>query len=551
MPDAGVGDRLRRVRLRGSGTGRRLLSTMLRPFRRSLHLRVMTITVLLGTLVTFALGAFMYERISDGLVSAKMRSATFDASARRAEAQDSFSQVDKTDTSTLQQSSKDIVYDLSSADDVSRGAVLMRAVDNPTQAVPPTSSSGTTAELVPKSVRDRLAADPTHQQTTYISVPKRGGGTVPAVLIGSRLEVPNAGAYDLYLIYPMTQEVETISIVRHSFFLGGVFLVLILAGLAYMVTRMVVTPVRQARHVAERLSAGALNERMHVSGEDDLARLATSFNTMAGNLQKQIRQLEDLSVVQQRFTSDVSHELRTPLTTIRMAADLLYTSRDDFPAPTARSAELLHKELDRFEALLADLLEISRFDAGAANLERTATDLVEIVKQVVEAFAPLAERLGTRVRVDAPDPCVAMVDARRVERIVRNLVNNALEHSEGKPVEVTVRRGDSAVAVSVRDHGVGMRPSDLAQAFTRFWRADPARARTTGGTGLGLSISLEDARLHDGWLQAWGEPGEGSCFRLTLPLEEGQPIKRSPVRLVDDDSDATGPIVIPEEIRLR
>lgn len=550
LPEPSLGERVRLARLRVTGVLRRLLGTVLRPWRSSLHLRVMTITVLLGALVTFALGAFMYQRISDGLVSAKLRSATQDASARRADAQDSFSQVDKTDTSTLLQASKDIVYDLSSADDLSRGAVLIRAIDNPTQAVQPTTSSGTRTDLVPKDVRNELAADPTHQQTTYIEVPKRGGGTVPAVLIGSRLEVPNAGAYDLYLIYPMTQEVETITIVRHSFFLGGLFLVMILAGLAYMVTRMVVTPVRQARHVAERLSAGALNERMHIGGEDDLARLATSFNTMAGNLQKQIRQLEDLSVVQQRFTSDVSHELRTPLTTIRMAADLLYTSRDDFPAPTARSAELLHKELDRFEALLGDLLEISRFDAGAANLERTSTDLVDVVKQVVDAYTPLAERLDTRVTIDAPVPCVAMMDARRVERIIRNVVTNALEHSEGKSVEITVRSGESAVAVSVRDHGVGMRPSDLAQAFTRFWRADPARARTSGGTGLGLSISLEDARLHDGWLQAWGEPGEGSCFRLTLPLAEGKPIKRSPVRLVDD-SDATGPIVIPEEMRLR
>ncbi|WP_245553603.1 MtrAB system histidine kinase MtrB [Demetria terragena] len=510
----------------------------------------MTITALLGMVVTFALGAFMYERISDGLVSAKVESATVDASVRRADAQDSFSQVDKTDTSTLQQTSKDIVSDLSSVDDLSRGAILQRAIDNPTQAVPPTGSRGMATEVIPNDLRRALARDPEHQQTTYIEVPGRDGSWVPAVLVGSRLEVPNAGAYDLYLIYPMAQEVETISIIRQSFVFGGFALVVILAGLAYMVTRMVVTPVRQARHVAERLSAGALNERMHVAGEDDLARLANSFNTMAGNLQKQIRQLEELSVVQQRFTSDVSHELRTPLTTIRMAADLLYTSREDFPAPTARSAELLNKELDRFESLLADLLEISRFDAGAANLDRTSTDLSDLVRQVVDAYSPLAERLGTRVTVDAPTVCIAEMDVRRVERIVRNLVTNAIEHSEGKPIKVTVRAGESAVAVAVRDHGVGMSPTEMAQVFTRFWRADPARARTTGGTGLGLSIALEDARLHAGWLQAWGEPGEGSCFRLTLPLAEGEPIRRSPVRLLDD-SDQTGPIVIPEEVRLR
>ena len=549
LPDPTLGDRLRLTRMRTGWYVRRALRSLLRPWRRSLHLRVMTITMLLGMLLTFALGSFMYQRVADGLVSAKLRTSEQDAAARRGDAQRILAEVEKTDASTLGQAAEDSVSDVSSADDLSRRAVLIRALDNTTQSVPPVASESTSTSVVPQDIREALRADPTHQQSKIITIDV-DGRQVPAVLIGSQVSIPNSGAYDLYLIYPMDQELETLDIVRRSFFLGGVALVAILGGLAYMVTRMVVSPVRQARHVAERLSAGALNERMRVQGEDDLARLATSFNGMAGNLQQQIRQLEDLSVVQQRFTSDVSHELRTPLTTIRMAADLLHASRDDFTAPAARSAELLHKELDRFESLLTDLLEISRFDAGAANLELTQVDLRDIVGRVVDASATLAERAGTSITVDAPRPATAEMDQRRVERIVRNLVTNAIEHSEGKPVEITVAAGATAVAVAVRDHGVGMKPGDASMVFSRFWRADPARARTTGGTGLGLSIALEDARLHDGWLQAWGELGEGSCFRLTLPRTKGEPIKRSPVRLVPD-GDATGPIVIPEEVRLR
>jgi two-component system sensor histidine kinase MtrB len=122
-----------------------------------------------------------------------------------------------------------------------------------------------------------------------------------------------------------------------------------------------------------------------------------------------------------------------------------------------------------------------------------------------------------------------------VERILRNLVVNALEHGDGRPVEIALSGDDAAVAVTVRDHGVGLRPGEAALVFNRFWRADPARARTTGGTGLGLAISLEDARLHDGWLQAWGEPGEGSCFRLTLPRRIGSPIVESPLPLRPED----------------
>jgi len=276
---------------------------------------------------------------------------------------------------------------------------------------------------------------------------------------------------------------------------------------------------------------------MAVVGDDDLARLAGSFNHMAGSLQRQISQLEDLSRVQRRFVSDVSHELRTPLTTVRMAADVLHETRGDFDPATARAAELLQTQLDRFEALLTDLLEISRFDAGAAVLEPEPVDVRDVVRRVVEAAEPLAERRETRIRTRLPTvPCVVEADPRRVERVVRNLVVNAIEHGEGRPVEVRVAADADAVAVGVRDHGVGLRPGEASLVFNRFWRADPARARTTGGTGLGLAIALEDAHLHGGWLEAWGQPGDGAHFRLTLPSREGTDLVASPLPLEPADA---------------
>jgi two-component system sensor histidine kinase MtrB len=278
---------------------------------------------------------------------------------------------------------------------------------------------------------------------------------------------------------------------------------------------------------------------MHVRGDDDIARLGTSFNQMAASLQKQIRQLEELSRVQRRFVSDVSHELRTPLTTVRMAGDVLHDARQRFDPSTARAAELLQKELDRFELLLTDLLEISRFDAGAAVLELEDVNLVDLAHRVVESNRPLAERHGIEVVVRDPGhPCVAEVDPRRVERIVRNLITNAIDYADSKDVVVLLASNDEATALAVRDHGVGLKPGQAAMVFNRFWRADPARARTTGGTGLGLSISLEDAHLHGGWLQAWGEPGGGSQFRLTLPRRAGDRVGISPLPLVPDDAAA-------------
>jgi two-component system sensor histidine kinase MtrB len=221
-----------------------------------------------------------------------------------------------------------------------------------------------------------------------------------------------------------------------------------------------------------------------------------------------------------------------------MAADVLYySSRADFPPEVSRSAELLQTELNRFESLLADLLEISRYDARVAVLEPEAVDVRGLVQRVVEATAVIARQQGSVVLVDLPDtPVVADVDARRVERILRNLLVNAIEHGAGKPVELHLMGNSEAVAATVRDHGVGLRPGEAALVFDRFWRADPSRDRRTGGTGLGLSISLEDARLHGGWLHAWGRPGQGAQFRLTLPVRIGTPLVSSPLSIEPDDA---------------
>jgi two-component system sensor histidine kinase MtrB len=221
-----------------------------------------------------------------------------------------------------------------------------------------------------------------------------------------------------------------------------------------------------------------------------------------------------------------------------MAAEYLHGSRDEFSPELSRAAELLHAELDRFESLLADLLEISRYDAGVAHLESEPADIRVVIAAMVEGNRVLAERHGSELIFDGPDvPVTVDMDSRRVERILRNLVGNALDHGEGKPVVITVGFDDDAVAITVRDHGVGLRPGQAGLVFNRFWRGDPSRSRLTGGTGLGLAISLEDARLHDGWLQAWGAPGRGAQFRLTLPRRAGHTLMQSPLPLDPDDAD--------------
>jgi len=514
-------------------------------WRSSLQFRVIVSTMLLGLVVVLALGSYLYQQIANGLVDARIAQARQDALQGARSAQTQFDATDNTDATSMTQLATDIAAQLASPGaDQSRDIILVRSGAATSPAKVPTILSGDVGlPSIPAELRKAVSADPGRQKTQVISVTsEQTGEAVPAVVVGSQITLPTAGRYELYFVFPMDREQATLAVVSRTFALGGIALVLLVGAVAYVVTRVVVDPVRRAALVAERLSSGRLNERMTARGEDDIARLAAAFNGMADNLQRQIRQLEHLSRVQQRFTSDVSHELRTPLTTIRMAGELLHDSRADFDPSVARAAELLHAEIDRFEALLTDLLEISRFDAGAAALDLEATDLRATTARVVESTVTLAARRGSEVVVHDPGyPCIAEVDPRRVERILRNLLVNAIEHGEGHPVTISLGINDTAVAVSVRDHGVGLRPGESGLVFNRFWRADPARARSTGGTGLGLAISLEDARLHEGWLQAWGEPGQGSCFRLTVPRRAGTPIDRSPLPLVPDGQQALEP----------
>ncbi len=517
-------------------------------WRRSIQARVVLSTLLLSAVVVGLVGLVLMRQITDGLVAGKTDSAVAEATRGTLDAQTRLSGASGTDFDSSTQ-----LTQLASSI-VARGAVqgydvvLTGPIAGSSQAVAAGSGTLNTPGVKSDSVPERLRSvvervDTTGTSWTYARIfydEASGRRSVPGVVTGSQLTLPaDGGTYTLYYLFPMTDEEKTLSLVRRALVTAGVLLLLLVGGVTWLVTRQVVTPVRLARRVAERLASGRLEERMHVRGDDDIARLGTSFNQMAASLQKQIRQLEELSRVQRRFVSDVSHELRTPLTTVRMAGDVLHDARDRFDAPTARAAELLQKELDRFELLLTDLLEISRFDAGAAALDLEDVNLVDVAHRVVESTRALAERRGARVVIrSAPRPCVVEVDVRRVERIVRNLVTNAIDYADGRDVVILIDANDEAVALAVRDHGIGLKTGEAAMVFNRFWRADPARARTTGGTGLGLSISLEDAHLHGGWLQAWGAPGDGAQFRLTLPRRAGDRIGRSPLPLVPDDAAA-------------
>ncbi|PRY56130.1 MtrAB system histidine kinase MtrB [Glycomyces artemisiae] len=492
-------------------------------FRASLQLRVVSSTLIASTVLVLIFSFVVAGSVTSGLLTERQETAveeTLNAVERAAEQLGTYaSSSDSALATTMQR----IVNELAE-DPVYAPVIVLRTDDGEVTRSHPASAEAAPSEELQEDVADRKTA------IQYDNFTLDDQGPMPYLVVGSFIDL--TVDFELYAFYPLESQQDAISLLRTNLALAGVALVLLLGVIAALVTRLVVTPVREAARTSQRLAAGLLHERMEVRGSDDLARLAGSFNLMAENLQSQIRRLEEMSMMQRRFTSDVSHELRTPLATIRMAADLLYDNRDDFDPVTKRSTELLQHEIDRFEELLQELLEISRFDSGFASLEVDAVDVGRIADDVAEGLSHLAGECGVEVTVEKPKRrVIAEVDPRRVQRILRNLVSNAIEHAEGRPVRVTVAESETAVAVAVRDHGVGLKPGHADRVFDRFWRADPSRNRRTGGTGLGLAISLEDAKLHSGTLQAVGEPGKGTLFVLTLPLQAGNRVITSPIPL--------------------
>src|ERR671917_1713017 len=349
---------------------------------RSLPLRVV-LTVFLASVLVLVLGGFLLmQQATIGVIEGKTEAAKSVARQVVNDAQQQLNAADQTGEVDVDRRLIELATQFATRGGGSQQfEVILRARG---QTI--TAGEATIASVPPDLQREVEQSNDLLITPTQISY-TGDRESVPGLAAGSSLTLPGTDRYQIYLVFSLAQEVDTLEVLRYAVISTGVILVILLTFIAALVSRQVVTPVRAARQTAESIASGNLGDRMPVRGQDDLARLAASMNYMASELEKQITTLEELSAVQQRFVSDVSHELRTPLTTVRMSAEVLYEAREDFDPVSARSAELMQTELDRFEGLLTDLLEISRFDAGAAVLSADVVDLRELVDRVVEGSA--------------------------------------------------------------------------------------------------------------------------------------------------------------------
>ena len=502
-------------------------------FTNTLAFRVLGTTLLLSTVLVSTLATVLNQRLGDGIRESKIESALNESQSKLFQTENRFILADITSVADFRDAMDQTITEFADTRGNERNPEVAILQANSSAAVfylYERATNQIAKESIPADLRAKVRATKEMQYTygqivytsTYLT-PIAIERKIPALIVGGNFTIENFGKFELYFLYSTAPEDSTISLISRTLLIGAIALVLVLLFIVWAASRQVITPIRGAAEIAEKLSAGDFAERMQVEGADEIARLALSFNEMASALQSQITRLENLSRVQQRFVSDVSHELRTPLTTLKMASDLIYRQRHDFDPTISRSAELLSAQLERFENLLTELLEVSRFDAGVVNLEPEVVDVVSLVEKSLDALTPIAQEHGSTFHYKHPsDPVLTVVDPRRMDRILRNLLSNAIAYGEGNRIEVEVRTGEKSIAIAVRDFGIGLRQGEETRVFDRFWRADPSRERTRGGTGLGLSIAQEDALLHGGVIEATGRYGKGSLFVLTIPRDRSE-----------------------------
>ncbi|MFH8608913.1 ATP-binding protein [Streptomyces sp. NPDC018029] len=407
-----------------------------------------------------------------------------------------------------------------------------------------TASSDASAEasadrsLISASLRDAVR---TRNRMSLQRVDRDGS---PYLVVGTPVTFDSGSpsGLDVFAVSSLRAEQDDTEAILAAVRDGLVPVLLLTVVLALLAARTVLRPVRELGRATRRHAAGDLTSRVVVpKGRDELADLARDFNRTAAALETSVAELREQEAKARRFVADVSHELRTPLAAMTMVATVLDEDAGQLPPDAARAARTVSAETARLARLVDDLMEMSRFDSGAARLNLGELDLAETVRNTlalrgwttrvrveVEVEMEMAAEAGVEVGVEVgeggrdglPGGVRVVADPRRLDVVVANLVGNALRHG-AEPVTLTLRAAGDWVTVEVADRGPGIAPEVLPHVFDRFYKADSARTRSEG-SGLGTAIALENARLHGGTIDVANRPDGGAVFTLRLPWRRGE-----------------------------
>lgn len=328
-----------------------------------------------------------------------------------------------------------------------------------------------------------------------------------------------AGVVRYFEVFPMAQAQNELITLLYA--LTGAALVTAMVGvlLGRWSARRVLRPLREVSEVARQISEGQIDARIETSSQSDLVTLTDSFNRMVDLLQERL-------VREERFASDVSHELRSPLTTLGSSISILESHSDELPVRSAQALSLLSQEIRRFQRMVADLLEISRIDAGSADFQGEEVHVAELVTRSFARSTSTPPPIFYRPHVVT---WRVWADKRRFERVIANLLENADRYAGGVTRVTIDSEREGSVRIVVEDQGPGVSEADHRRIFDRFARAAATAGQrgTGGGTGLGLSLVTEHVRLHNGVIWVESNVPHGARFIIELPLLSNEDIEKT------------------------
>ena len=464
-----------------------------RPARFGLRTRIMSMFVIGALLLSTFLAAVAYSFTRSSLINQRERTSTDQAYRNARVAQREISASNTTATTIIER--------------LQQVGVSQAAINIDGAWASPSAKFN--SEVIPQSMQARVIIDRIPAQM-IVSVDR-----VPTLVIGIPLESSTAAYFEFA---DLSDANATLRNVGLSLLFGGLITTLAGALTGMIAAKRVIRPLGDAAQAAKAIAGGRLDTRLESTDDHDLQLLSTAFNDMAEALQNRVER-------DARFASDVSHELRSPLMTLAASVEVMQARRDEMPDRAQAALDLLVGDVSRFQGLVEDLLEISRFDAGAIRLHLEDLLVAEFMRQAV-AVSSLPQ---TKLTVsDRAEGLILRGDRRRLARVVANLIDNARVHGGGAPeIMVTEAEGEGEplghVWIAVEDHGPGVPIEERALVFERFARGAVAGRRSSSdGAGLGLALVDEHVRMHGG--RVWvddrldGEPG--ARFVLELPAEE-------------------------------
>lgn len=510
--------------------------------RRSLQARMTALSMMVVFLTAILSALFSMYAIRGSVQTQVMEESRKDFSSQITSVRKHLRSANLTDSSQYQQLIGTLASELQSSGPSNMIGVYLMSRDGESEdgkTIIPVSTNPEYTDLISVDMQNGLQSE-SDGLIYYQSVGMtKSEGSIPGAILGSTIDSGGIGSLEVFVLYSYQSQQQLLTQIQFSMALASILSSVLIGFIIFLIMRSAVEPVQSVAAAAETMASGNLDIRVSVNRQDEIGVLQRSFNEMADSLVQKIDELEKVGDMQRSFVSDVSHELRTPVTTMRMASDMLSMHKNEYDHTTKRTVELLDGQIRRFQEMLADLLEISRFDAGYAALDLVESDIREPIMQVVDQVADIAKNKQVPLDVKLPNVEVpVIVDTRRIRRVVSNLLANAIDFAEGKSVEVRLAADRRMVVISVRDHGVGMTEEQCGKMFERFWRGDPSRARTTGGTGLGMAIALADVKLHHGDISVRSRMGEGTWFLVTLPRNseaKDTNTDRAPIRFVPGD----------------